>query len=621
MKLGVKISALLFLCIGIIYAILNFYTYNSLQNKLENALKGDMRLTSELFTSTVEAKQKAVEEIIQSSAMAVQMMSGTEKINQFLYNQVMKNADDIYGISLASNPAVENKAIYFYHRNGEVLSKSLAGSIYEYKEWEWFKNAFESKTDSWSEPYFDKDGGDILMSTYSFPILYDDKVRWIITGDISLGGVSNQLNLFKKDSYSRWIFLSDNEGKILTLPADWDKPFGVREFLRNKPEIPESKTSTAYLTNIDGTDYFVLNTHIPKYNWDVNVVFDYRIVKDEISEVSKFNTVVFSIGAILILISITTISYVFIKPIHRLSDIMKNTGSRGLNAEIPFVKKRGEVGNLARSFSEMQSELKLYIKNIQEEEAYKQRVESELAIARNIQQKSFPDMNKIKREFPNLSFETYIEPAKEVGGDLYDCFEISENKLFFFMGDVSGKGVPAAIYMNGIRSFIRAILKNTDEKLSEAITKLNNELCETNDLCMFTTFFCGILDVSDGTLEFLNAGHLLPYLIWENKAEELKQNGYSPALGVVAGYDYQTQIAQLTPSEIFFLYTDGIADAANRQGEFFGAERLKEILSASPNSVEAVKQKIISELNNFTDGTEQYDDSTLFIFKINQFKS
>lgn len=618
MKLGVKISILLFLCIGIIYAILNFYTSTTIQNKLEGALTADMSHASKLFTATVEAKQRAVEEIIQSSATAVQMMDSEEKINQFLYNQIKNNTGDIYGIGLASNPTIENKAIYFFHQDEKVKTKDLADDNYRYKEWEWFEKAFESKTDSWSEPYFDKEGGEILMSTYSHPILYDDKVKWIITGDISLDGISNQLNLFQKDNYSRWIFISDNDGEVLTIPDNWDKPFGVEKLLQNKPK---NSSSSTYHAKIDETDFFVLSTHIPRYNWNVNVVFDYKIIKDEILEVSKFNTIVFAIGALLILITIAIISHIFTKPIHKLSEIIKTTGSHGFDTKIPFTEKKGEVGNLARSFSEMQSELKLYIQNIQEEEAYKQRIESELAIARNIQQNSSPNMNLVRQEFPNLSFETYLESAKEVGGDLYDCFKLSENKLFFFMGDVSGKGVPAAMYMNGIRSFIRAILKNTDEKLDEAISKLNNELCEKNDLCMFTTFFCGILDTSNGILEFINAGHPLPFLIHKNKVEELTQNGHAPALGVIKDYTYQSQSIQMNPTDIFFLYTDGIPDTINNKNEFFGVERLKNILLTTSNSTEEIKQRIISELTNFTEGMEQYDDSTLFIFKINQFKS
>lgn len=621
MKLSVKISVILFLCIVIIYAILNLYTYKFVREKLEDSLIREMKLSGSLFSSEVKNREKAVEEIIQSSALTVQMIGKQNQISQFLINEIKNNSEDIYGICLASNPNLENKAVYFYNKDHKIQIKNLADSVYNYKNQDWFKNPFSSKTDGWSMPYFDKNGGEILMSTYSYPIINsENEIEWIITGDVSLENISEQLNLFHKDQYPRFIFISDDNGKVLTQPSGWYNRFAIERLLENKQDVLKDGQNTEYHIYINSNEhYFVLSSHIPEYKWNVNIVFDYRIVEDEIKRMSRFNIIVFCVGMLLMLICISVISNVFVKPVQKLSSIINQTGDHGLDIEIPFTERKGEVGNLARSFSEMQTRIKAFIENIKKEEAYKQRIASELSIARNIQQSLLPDMNRVKQNFATISFETCLEPAKEVGGDLYDCFKTDDSKLFLFMGDVSGKGVPAAIYMNGIRAFIRGLLNDSKENLGSIINKLNNELCCKNDLCMFTTFFCAILNPADGTLEFVNAGHPVPYLMKENSTGELKQNSFSPALGIMENYEYPVQKTQIAPSEILFLYTDGITDATNSNGEFFGNERLKEILSRSHDSVKTIKENVIAGLEHFTENTEQYDDITLFILKINNF--
>ena len=243
-------------------------------------------------------------------------------------------------------------------------------------------------------------------------------------------------------------------------------------------------------------------------------------------------------------------------------------------------------------------------------ESEKRRMEDELNIGREIQMsmvpKTFPAFPD-RREF---SIYATLQPAREVGGDFYDFFFIDENRLCLCIGDVSGKGVPAALFMAVTKTLIKS--RATDDfSTASIITHVNDELSRDNKAYMFVTIFMGILDIKTGALVYTNAGHNPPYLIREDDSIERLDQKHGPVVGAMGGRAYKEDKTNLTRGDMLLLYTDGITEAMDPAKNLFSEKRLAELLSSQKHkSAEEVVQSTVTEVKRFEDGMAQADDIT-----------
>jgi sigma-B regulation protein RsbU (phosphoserine phosphatase) len=281
-----------------------------------------------------------------------------------------------------------------------------------------------------------------------------------------------------------------------------------------------------------------------------------------------------------------------------------------LDIELPLAKSRDEVGELSRSFENMRVSLKEYIANLAETTAAKERIESELKIARRIQ------MNFLPKEFPPFpekeEFEIYamIEPAKEVGGDLYDFFLLNEDYLFFSIGDVSDKGVPAALFMAVTKTLMKAIASSGIEP-SDILMKLNQELCKDNESMMFVTIFCGIMNCKTGELTYSNAGHNPPLIIHSDQRAEWLHVPKGLVIGAIEDAGYKTKRTVLYPGDTLFLYTDGVTEAMDSSKNIYSDRRLQVTVEESTvTSAESLVEYVMSSVKDFSGSETQSDDIT-----------
>lgn len=254
-------------------------------------------------------------------------------------------------------------------------------------------------------------------------------------------------------------------------------------------------------------------------------------------------------------------------------------------------------------------------KRLIESTARNQSIENELNIARKIQMAMLPTRFPPFPDYTNLNAYGEVIPAKEVGGDLFD-FYIRENKLFFCVGDVSGKGVPASIVMAMTRSIFRSFSSYLNSP-AQIVTQMNDSLSgEGNDQSMFVTLFLGVLDLSTGELRYCNAGHNSPLVIGHLSLVNLNCVPNLP-LGVLSGFEYQEQETKLEVGDTLFLYTDGLTEAENSAHELFGEQRMGERLSVigerSPREIIEAMQKAVNE---FVGDAEQSDDLTMFAIRL-----
>ncbi|MCE5214550.1 MAG: PP2C family protein-serine/threonine phosphatase [Methanobacterium sp.] len=312
------------------------------------------------------------------------------------------------------------------------------------------------------------------------------------------------------------------------------------------------------------------------------------------------------------------------KPIESISEIAKNyvTDSNEIadsNYIISkfeqYAREESEVGILAHSFQKMINDLNLYIEHLEKVTAEKERINTELNVARNIQRDMLP---RIFPPFPKRTeFDIYATsiPAKEVGGDFYDFFLIDDNHLSFVIADVSGKGVPAALFMVITKTLIKnqAQLGKSPE---EIFTKVNNQLYEGNDENMFVTAWIGILEIDTGKLTYANAGHNPPLL--KRTGEDYNWLKTKPGL-VLAGMEdiiYSQMDINLKTGDRIYLYTDGVTEATNGADEIFGDEHLQEIINKEENlSLKNLLTYVKEEIDNFVKDQEQFDDITMLVME------
>lgn len=256
----------------------------------------------------------------------------------------------------------------------------------------------------------------------------------------------------------------------------------------------------------------------------------------------------------------------------------------------------------------------MQIRQSQEEHDQLISIRQDLNTAREIQQAILP------KQFPPFpgrnDFEIYANmvAAKEVGGDFYDFFLIDQDHLGFVIGDVSGKGVPAAIFMAVSRTLVRATgLKAMPA--DECMSYVNNLLCNESVSCMFVTVFYGILNTTTGEVEYVNAGHNPPYILTNNQLVKVPMTG-GTILGCVEDFNYQPGKIQLHPGDRLFLYTDGVTEAFDKEDKAYGEERLEAFLMQQMTTpTEQLVKNAITEVNTFSEGVAQSDDITLLVLR------
>lgn len=351
----------------------------------------------------------------------------------------------------------------------------------------------------------------------------------------------------------------------------------------------------------------------------VHVGMDRQLIKANILSVvirqQGLIFVIFLVSVVLASICVGRIS----QPLKRLSDHAKTlasydfSGQDEVNAEdirALSIESQDEVGELAGSFVYMEQELRKSIKTLTETTAAKERIESELKIAHTIQMSMVPKIFPPFPDRPEFDLYAIIEPAKEVGGDFYDFFFIDDDHLYFVIGDVSDKGVPASLFMAVTKTLIRS---QTNKQMTpdEVLTRVNKELCLDNDSNMFVTVFCGMLHTRTGAVWYSNGGHNSPYLMSSNGAVQALDRTGGLVLGAMDDITYRKKQITLKAGDGLFLYTDGITEAMDTAGNLFSDARLRSVLRQAPQTgPDEIIQTVVDDVKRFTSGALQSDDIT-----------
>lgn len=512
----------------------------------------------------------------------------------------------------------------------------------------WYKNAKEKNTvvftdtligvgSSFSEP----------IAVCSVPINVDGK----FVGVAGMGfAVKDVAKFYFNTSIGKtgfWILMNNNGQVIVSLKDDGD--LAVKEDfpdIRNSSEqslaLAAEKMSRGekglMLVTVDGEEYFLAFEPLQSVKWNFGALIKVsevtapaeavaksidRQTNDFISRTENFSLKLLPVMAVAFAILLAAVSILskrltksIVTPIHQLTDGVREISGGNLDRKLE-IHTGDEIEHLATCFNSMTDELKVYMANLAKETAENERISTELNVATSIQQSMLP------HDFPSRAdCELYatMNAAKEVGGDFYDFYLLDENHLVITIADVSGKGVPAALFMAISKTILQnfALSMKTPDDFAAVMTLANQQLCKNNDEMLFVTVFMGMLDLRTGEFVYVNGGHNPPLVCHENKFEYLDV-GKSCMLGIDEDVPFKQKKIKFAAGDMIFLYTDGVTEAMNAADELFGENHLHEVINGEnkSESLETLLENIRKAIKIHAGDAEQSDDITMLALKWN----
>ncbi len=416
----------------------------------------------------------------------------------------------------------------------------------------------------------------------------------------------------EKMEYS--LYLVDAATEDPCLPGVFDH---VDSFDWDDVDVMNREGKDPYLTNTEMYGWLVTAV-VPIYTTDgeiaglASIDLDMNEIKaNESSFFMMLALTLIAITLISVIITLVIISKTIVRPVKQLSvaagDYISND-ENSIKFSSIYIHNSDEIGDLSNAMKKMESDINDYIDNITLITAEKERVGAELNIASKMQTDMLPKNFPERRDIDIFATMT---PAKEMGGDFYDFFMIDDDHMALVMADVSGKGIPAAMFMIIAKTLIK-IRTTAPGTPAQALWDINNKLCEDNPSGLFVTAWFGILTLSSGKLICSNAGHEYPALMHKYGNYELLENDNMPPLAAMEDLEYEDEEIQLLPGDRLFLYTDGVPEAKAPDGSRFGTDKMIEILNSKKDCTpEELLTEMKKKVDEFTGDSDPFDDVTM----------
>lgn len=471
------------------------------------------------------------------------------------------------------------------------------------------------KTSVWSAPhYVAKHGKQTAVTTFVTPLcnakgeaigalcadINLDWLRKIADKEIESGNayisVAAKEGLFLYNRDSSLVMKNVNEAPVI--PVDSSKVIGFMCRLVGVKDVGNSSMSSEVISK---TGWIVTCVVPLGDNNDMTMIITLLVI-----------TMLVLLMLVIVSCIISTVNWQ-LRPLGRIAEAANAISNGDFSYKIPEVSGHSDISHLRNSFVAMQQELVRYIDDLRNTTEKKAGMERDLHIASQIQKGLLPKTFPAFPERNDIDIYGLVVPAKEVGGDIFDFF-MRDEKLFFMIGDVSGKGVPASLFMMVVGHLFRNVGRYSKEP-SMIVSGINSELANGNDQDMFCTLFCGVLDMETGTLSYCNAGHNAPILMTKNGADFMKPCTNLPA-GAIADFSYQTESVQMQKNDALFLYTDGVTEAENKAMELFGDSHTLGIVDLLKDaSMKEMADGVFDAVKTFADGNEQSDDITMLCLR------
>ena len=627
-KQSMMILAAITVVFGLIFGIMSYKTQDML-NKMtvengEETSRANVNYIDKLFNAG-----KLVGDDV-ASTLGKRKMTKAE-LDTFLL-QSLTNARNlvpqIVAVVLAYEPGMgpETPKGEFMRlaRFTENEIKLVTGGHYDDKEW--YYSTRDGKTSRWQEPFI----GEFVpepIAVYTVPIFQkNNKGEEVLAGvlaiDMSIDFLKDEISSIPV-SNSGYAIITSAKNVAVAYPKSIaqgkrNREIVVKEIRGNSQVDFDRQTqdsSGLFLGTVaGGEESAIYYTTIKANNWTFMVVWPIeKYLKDQ-SSMRKLFLVLAIGGYIIILIIILLISFRVAKPLKELAIAARKLGRGNFNVTIPQITGRDEISEFAGAFSNMLTELKDHI----ERQKDMKRIERELDLARNIQLSMLPGSEHDENSDDDRhELAPFLLPAKEVGGDFYDFFKIDNDHLCVVIGDVSGKGVAAALFMMVARIILRTTTKNL-KSIVDAFNRTNFALAKRNKLNMFVTVWAGIIDLRTGHIDFASAGHNPPAIRHSDGSVEFIKSKAGLVMAAMEETIYKPQTYDLKQGDTLFLYTDGVTEATNSNNVLFGDNRLLATLKMGGERSTADTCTLVKkEIDNFVQDAPQFDDITMLAIKFN----
>ena len=629
-KLSVRVSIWVVMFAAFIFiAALSFLFYQSREAVRQEAISH--------ATQILDKTSLRVEGILNRAEVATQMTvwliqrHPDKADSMFVYSRgMLQNNPDFYTCSIAFEPYYFKEygryfSAYAKHVGDSIRTLQGGSEYYQYFFMDWYLMPKLLEKPCWTEPYMDLDAP---TNTYEMVTSYCQAIKnkqgefiGVINTSLSLNWLSHTISAVKPypNSYSIMI----GRGGTYFVHPDTTKITRQTIFTQTMENPDTAMTALGHAMqcgeegmkhmNIDGNDCYVFYKPLGKTGCSMAIVCPESDIFGGFDRLRHTVMGIVFVGLLLML-------YIFIKiitrelsPLHRLAKEAETIASGQFDTKLPDFQRNDEIGMLSHSFGNMQQSLVRYIEELKETTAQKASIESELNVASNIQMSMLPSV------FPDregLDMFASMTPAKEVGGDLYG-YLLKDDKLYFCVGDVSGKGVPASLFMAQVTRLFRT-LANQMITPADICTQMNEALSgEENLTCMFVTLFIGLVDLNTGHLSFCNAGHNPPVIGGGEHHGDFLQMLPNFPIGVMPGLEFEGEEIGSIKGRPLFIYTDGLNEAENREHGQFGDDHLIDILRNTHfDTARQVVETLAAKVEEHRDGADPNDDLTMMCLRI-----
>ncbi|WP_320168045.1 SpoIIE family protein phosphatase [Mangrovibacterium marinum] len=552
--------------------------------------------------------------------------------HQILFYSQQKSLEDFLGNVLRDNPILSGFRVEFaqagQQRYLSLFNKAGTVEIFHSPEYCNFPNynsikGFVSKqTDGlWSTPFYCPLDTTLLVASYTCPIHQEDgTVVGYLSTQINLNFL-NQINSNLKIDEGAMSFILGEDGTFLAHPdSSMIMNKNIYE-LSEKILSPSQRLDYEALMRAhqqgsgfarpEALNYEKAWFHfapVPKTYWTVLIVIPARQLFSELDGLFR-NVVIISLVCLIVIIGI--IFLLFRRMLSPLAAIAKSI-KRVSSGELLVTTQKNEIDLLSSSLHDLQQNYSKHLNEQTQSKKDKRKIEKDLKSAKEIQTAIIPTEFIKDPRRPEIDLYAILDPAESIGGDLYDYFYVDSNHLLFTMGDVSGKGIPAALFMAVAHTLIKG--KSKGLKASQIVEKVNDELSLQNSNQNFLTLFLGILDVETGELSYCNAAHNYPYVITRGGKVHALDKTHGLPIGVYSSKSYGGDTGILKAGDRLVLYTDGVTDCRNEQDELFGIENLRNCIADMPDlPAKASTQYILDCLRAFKGNAARSDDISLMI--------
>ena len=555
---------------------------------------------------------------------------------------ILSNCEYAFDPLLRENELLDN--IYIGTESGISYRYSQYNEYnedYDPRVRDWYKAAMANPdTLVWLPTYLDSYGNTCITAAMSYRDA-NGNLAGVVASDVTLQSVIDDIMSLKIGETGSCFVL--NEDLSFIAHRDMEKPDfdpDLTNHLDGSSFIDKLKTSDDGIiaSTYEGKDCYIAYSKLDETGWFFCATIETSEVtapalrakeeSDNLTEATQegmqeelfYTYRVFMIYFAIVGILITLISFAvtgtITRPIQKLTENVKAIGQGDFDHKIP-IESGDEIGLLSQRFNEMQDNLKAYMENITKVTAEKERIGAELNVASQIQGDMLPNIFPAFPDRNDFDIFASMNPAKEVGGDFYDFFLIDDDHLAIVIADVSGKGVPAALFMMMSKILVAnyAIMDNTSP--ADTLIKVNSQICKNNANDMFVTVWLAFLTISTGHVVATNAGHEYPVLKKADGQYELLKDKHRPPIGTMDGIKYQDYEFTLEKGGGLFIYTDGVAEATNASDELFGTDRMLASLNRNSDAnPRELLENIRTDVDKFVGDAPQFDDITMLCVQL-----